>query len=95
MKNACLGQTQSRRETVVPDNAIYAALAAMAAVIEETHCSVGEDELKGLVAAHNRLYRAITPGDEPDYRYQGGAVFSRRGGAEIKRGFVAIAGGAA
>jgi hypothetical protein len=75
---------QTRRETVLPDNAIYAAMGAMAAVIEEPHCAVGADELRQLVHAHNRLYRAIGCG-EPDYRYRDGAVFARHGGSEIKR----------
>jgi hypothetical protein len=74
--------TPGRRERVVPDNAIYAALGAMAAVIEEPYCCVGRDELKGLVEAHARLSSVM--GLERDYGMRNGAAIARRGGVVVK-----------
>lgn len=53
--------------TAVPENAVFAALGAMAAVIEEAHCFVGSDELRKLVSSHGRLSDAV--GFKRDYRY--------------------------
>jgi hypothetical protein len=82
---------QGRRETVVPDNALYAALTAMAAVIEEPHCYVGADELRGLVRAHARLSRALAL--SPDYVFvEGRACASRNRSTVVKdaRGVAAV-----
>lgn len=77
-----------RREVVVPETAIYSALAAIAAAIEEPYCILGKDELHGLVNAHGRLMRAIGSADQVDYCFRDGAVFSGRGGAWIKCGLL-------
>lgn len=69
---------QKRRETVLPDNAVYAALGAMAAVIEEPCCLVGAEELRGLVASHGRLSEAA--GFRREYRYHDGVAFNQHGG---------------
>ena len=74
--------SQVRRETVVPDNAVYAALAAMAAVIEEPWCVVGVDELRGLVSSHSRLASAL--GVSADYRFSHGRAFSVLNGTLVK-----------
>lgn len=76
------GVVQKRRETVIPDSAVCAAMGAIAAVIEETCCCVGPEQLRGLVSAHGRLCDAV--GFERDYRYRDGVAFYTHGGAVIK-----------
>lgn len=72
-----------RRETVVSDAALHTALAAIAGVIEESHCVVGAKELEGLVLAHTRLYGAF--GWKPDYALRDGVAVNAASGAVLKR----------
>jgi hypothetical protein len=51
---------------------VYRALSAVAAVLEESHCVVGRDELHTLVLAHAGLLAAL--GHPPEYAYRDGAV---------------------
>ncbi len=49
----------------VPENIVYLALTAIAAVIEEPHCIFGSDEARLLVKSHAALQRAV--GFDPEY----------------------------
>jgi hypothetical protein len=71
------------RTVPVGESALYAALSAIAAVIEEPHCLCGAEEYEMLCRAHAGLRRAV--GDEPEYRYEHGGVV-RVGGYVIRSG---------
>lgn len=82
-----VSKTYPRRETVVSDQTIYAALGVMAAVIEEPYCLVGQDELRELVLVHGRLSRAVFREKKVDYSWRDGcAVSGHDPSCVIKRG---------
>ena len=75
------------RTIEVPETALYKALGAMAAAIEEPWCVLGVRELQALVEAHGALERAL--GCKPDYVLRDGWVCpasARDRAAVIKRG---------
>lgn len=72
---------------MVSEQSVLSAMSVMAAVIEESYCVVGSDELHELVLAHGRLSRAFFSRKEGDYLWRDGCVVSRHDPSfVIKRG---------
>ena len=76
---------QERRQTVVSDRVLYSAMAALAAVIEEPHCILGVEELRGAVLAFNALDRSVGPG-AVEYVFRDGCAVAKISGQVLKAG---------
>ena len=76
---------QDRRQMLVSDRAVFSAMAALAAVIEEPYCILGVDELRGVVLAFNALDRA-SGAEAAEYVFRDGCVMSKHTGEVLKAG---------